>query len=150
MNSIKSIILLLCIICPLLSSCGKKKSPVMPIDKTTLLYKETMSELTDSLCKNLIADAINKEIRQNIDFSECIIKVKKYPDVVYSNTSTIVGEGFFHGKVRNKRGDFFYTINLKCSNRRLKDKTAWEMIKLTINVAGKTEPFFTSGKEVSK
>ena len=113
MNTLKSFILLLCITCPLLSSCGKKKSPVIPIDNTALLYKETMSELTDSLCRNLITDAINKEIKQNIDFSECVIRVKKYPDVVYSNTSTIVGEGFFHGKVKNKRGDFFYTINLK-------------------------------------
>lgn len=142
--------ILLCAICTLLSSCGNKKKPKVVVDKTAILYKETMEELTDSLCYGVVADAINKETKQNIDFSECIIRLKKYPDVVYSNNSTIVGEGFFEGKVKNKRGSFYYEITLRCNNRRLKDRTAWEVRKLAIHVAGDTNPFFTSGPESPK
>ena len=47
-------------------------------------------------------------VKQKIDFSECVIRLKKYPDVVYSNNSRVVGEGFFEGKVKNKRGTFYY------------------------------------------
>ena len=90
------------------------------------------------------------EIKQKIDFSECVIRLKKYPDVVYSNNSRVVGEGFFEGKVKNKRGTFYYEITLQCSNRRLKDKSAWEVRKLAIHVAGDTKPFFISGKEAPK
>ena len=150
MKTLKFVILLLCTICPLLSSCGNKKKSKVVVDKTAILYKETIAELTDSLCYEVVADAINKEIKQNIDFSECIIRLKKYPDVVYSNNSTIVGEGFFEGKVKNKRGTFYYEITLRCSNRRLQDKTAWEVRKLAIHVAGDTKPIFTSGPEMPK
>ena len=109
-----------------------------------------MEELTDSLCYIVVASGINKEIKQNVDFSECIIRLGKYPDVVYSNRSSITGEGFFHGKVKSKKGDYFYNITLKCNNKRLKDKNAWEVQKLIIKEAGKTEPFFVSGKDYVK
>ena len=150
MKTLKFAKLLICIICLIFLSCGNKKKPKVIIDKTTILYNETMNELTDSLCYGIVADAINNEIKQNIDFSECVIRLKKYPDVVYSNNSSVVGEGFFEGKVKNKRGTFYYERTLRCSNRRLKDKTAWEVRKLVIHVAGDTKPFFTSGPEASK
>ena len=71
-------------------------------------------------------------------------QTQKYLDVVYSNNSTVVGEVFFEGKVKNKKGTFYYEITLQCSNRRLKDKAAWEVRKLAIHVAGDTNPFFIS------
>ena len=150
MKTLKFLLILLCAIFPFLTSCTKKKKPVEIVDKTTILYEQTMAELTDSMCNEIVASSINNEIKQNIDFSECIIRLKKYPDVVYSNNSRIVGEGFFEGKVKNKKGTFYYEITLQCSNRRLKDKAAWEVRKLAIHVAGDTKPFFISGKEAPK
>ena len=151
MKNIKKVIMLLCIICPLVSNCGKKK-PVQPkIDKTAILYEQTLSEITDSLCYSLVAKTINREIKQKIDFSECIIRLKKYTDVVYTNSSTFSGEGFFEGKVKGKKGAWFYEITLKNSNnRRIKDESAWELRKLIIKEAGKSEVYFSSGKEVKK
>ena len=105
MKALKIILILLCTISPFLSSCTKKKKVVEKIDKTTILYEQTLAELTDSLCNEIVASSINNEIKQKIDFSECIIRLKKYPDVVYSNISTVVG-----GKVSNgffaKRDDY--------------------------------------------
>jgi hypothetical protein len=150
MKALKFLLILLCVLSPLLTSCTKKKKIVEKVDKTTILYEQMMAELTDSLCNEIVATSINNEIKQKIDFSECVIRLKKYPDVVYSNNSRVVGEGFFEGKVKNKRGTFFYEITLQCSNRRLKDKTAWEVRKLVIHVAGDTKPFFISGKEAPK
>ena len=150
MKALKFLLILLCAISPILTSCTKKKKIVEKVDKTAVLYEQTMAELTDSLCNEIVATSINNEIKQKIDFSECVIRLKKYPDVVYSNNSRVVGEGFFEGKVKNKRGTFYYEITLQCSNRRLKDKTAWEVRKLVIHVAGDTKPFFISGKEAPK
>ncbi len=150
MKALKIILILLCTISPFLSSCTKKKKVVEKIDKTTILYEQTLAELTDSLCNEIVASSINNEIKQKIDFSECIIRLKKCPDVLYSNISTVVGEGFFEGKVKNKRGTFYYKITLRCNNRRLKDKAAWEVRKLEIHVPGETKPFFISGKEAPK
>ena len=82
MKVLKFLLILLCAISPLLTSCTKKKKIVEKVDKTAVLYEQTMAELTDSLCNEIVATSINNEIKQKIDFSECVIRLKKYPDVV--------------------------------------------------------------------
>ena len=61
MKALKFSLILLCAISPFLTSCAKKKKTVEKIDKTTVLYEQTMAELTDSLCNEIVASSINNE-----------------------------------------------------------------------------------------
>ena len=59
MKALKFLLILLCAISPILTSCTKKKKIVEKVDKTAVLYEQTMAELTDSLCNEIVATSIN-------------------------------------------------------------------------------------------
>lgn len=139
---------LLCLLIILLCDCSNKKSRNYnpKTDATTLLYNQLKAEMTDTFCKNIIQQAMQHELKQNIDLSECIVRLKKYPS---EHISVFEGEGFFEGKVNRKKGDYFFTIKMKNNNyRRIKDSTAWNLGELIIKPSGSLDRIFIAGENV--
>lgn len=114
--------------------------------KQVEIFNQINNELSNDFCKKIIEKAINNETNQELDLSGSSIRIKKIPS---KQTTYIIGESIFEGKVKNKKGFFSYTIELENNDRlNLKDPTAWRLSKLIIKEANNTKRFFIAGKGV--
>lgn len=146
MRSITKI--LFCALIILFCGCSnrKVKKNYQKADPTTVLYNQLKEEMTDEFCKSVIKQALQHETKQNVDLSESVIKIKRYPS---EHTSIFEGEGFFEGKINKKKGDYYFTIKMKNNNyRRIKDSTAWNLGELIIKPSGSLNRVFIAGENV--
>ena len=100
--------------------------------------------LTDGLCKSIIQEAFDKELKLNVSAADGVMNLYRDPS---SYRTSLRADGAIDCKIKGKKGLYLYQIALSnFDNNNLTQTSTWVLDKLIIRESQSLEKVFFAGK----